>query len=214
MTDDNSYDNIAEQYKNSKKLGFRKYIEEYTLVKLAGKISGKNVLDLACGEGIYTRKIKQLGAAAITGVDLSAEMIKLAEEEERKNPIGCQYLVNDALNLGKMGDFDIVMCMYLFNYARSKEELLQMCEAVYMNLKPNGKLIGFNDNPMNKLENYANYKEYGFIKESTPTREEGDFVKYVIYNPDGTEFSFNNYYLNPQTYQECFLASGFKNFHW
>jgi toxoflavin synthase len=214
MTDDNSYDKIAEQYKNSKKLGFRKYIEEYTLIKLAGDISGKQILDLACGEGIYTRKIKQLGASAIIGVDLSAEMIKLAEEEERKNPIGCQYLVNDALNLGKIGDFDVVMCMYLLNYAQSKEELLQMCEAIYMNLKPNGKLIGFNDNPMNNLENYANYKEYGFIKESTSTRKEGDFVKYVIYNPDGTEFSFNNYYLSPQTYEECFLATGFKNFQW
>ena len=214
MNDDNSYDKIAEKYKNSKQLGFRKCIEEYTLLKLAGDISEKRVLDLACGEGIYTRKIKQLGASTVIGVDLSAEMIKLAEEEERKNTIGCQYLVNDALNLGKIGDFDVVMCMYLFNYARSKEELLQMCEVIFTNLKPNGKLIGFNDNPMNNLKNYANYKEYGFIKESTPTREEGDFVRYVIYNPDGTEFSFNNYYLSPQTYKECFLDSGFKNFQW
>lgn len=212
--DDNSYDKIAEQYKNSKQLGFRKCIEEYTHVTLAGDMAGAHVLDLACGEGIYTRKIKRLGAATAIGVDLSAEMIKLAEEEERKNPIGCQYLVKDAMSLGKIGDFDVVMCMYLLNYAQSKEELLQMCEAIYINLKPTGKLIGFNDNPMNKLENYANYKEYGFIKESTATRQEGDFVRYVIYNPDGTEFSFNNYYLSPQTYEECFLKTGFKDFRW
>lgn len=214
MNEDNSYDKIAEQYKKSKQLGFRKYVEEFTLLKLAGDVSGKQVLDLACGEGIYTRKIKQLGASAVVGVDLSSEMIKLAEAEERKNPIGCQYLVNDALNLGKIGDFDMVMCMYLLNYARNKEELLQMCESIYINLKPTGKLIGFNDNPMNNLENYATYREYGFIKESTINREEGDFVKYIIYNPDGKEFSFNNYYLSPQTYEACFLAAGFKNFQW
>lgn len=211
---DNSYDTIAEQYKNSKQLGFRKCIEEYTLLKLAGNVTDKNILDLACGEGIYTRKLKNLGAANILGVDLSAEMIKLAEAEENTNPIGCKYLVQDALSLVKIGDFDIVMCMYLLNYAQSKDELLKMCEVIFRNLAPSGKLIGFNDNPMNKLENYANYKEYGFIKLSTTVRNEGDFVRYVIYNPDGTEFSFNNFYWSLKTYEECFLEAGFKNFKW
>lgn len=211
---DNSYDAIAEQYKNSKQLGFRKCIEEYTLLKLIGDVSNKKILDLACGEGIYTRKIKALGAAKILGVDLSSEMIKLAEAEELKNPIGCEYLVNDALALGKIDDFDIVMCMYLFNYAQTKEDLLEMCKVVFLNLKPDGKLVGFNDNPLNKLENYANYKEYGFIKESTAERNEGDFVRYVIFNPDGTEFSFNNFYLSPKTYEDCFKEAGFKNFRW
>lgn len=211
---ENSYDAIAEQYKNSKQLGFRKCIEEYTLLKLVGDITNKQVLDLACGEGIYTRKIKNLGASNILGVDLSVEMIKLAEAEEQRNSIGCEYLVKDALNLGKIGDFDVVMCMYLLNYAQTKAELLRICEAIYINLKPAGKLIGFNDNPMNKLENYANYKEYGFIKESTSLRNEGDFVKYIIFNPDGTEFSFDNYFLSPQTYEECFQETGFKNFTW
>jgi len=211
---ENSYDAIAEQYKNSKQLGFRKCIEEYTLLKLIGNVSNKKILDLACGEGIYTRKIKALGAAKILGVDLSSEMIKLAEAEEIKNPIGCEYLVNDALSLDKVDDFDVVMCMYLFNYAQTKEELLQMCKTVFLNLKAGGKLVGFNDNPMNKLENYATYKEYGFIKESTETRKEGDFVRYIIFNPDGTEFSFNNFYLSPQTYEACFKEVGFKNFRW
>lgn len=211
---DNSYDAIAEQYKNSKQLGFRKCIEEYTLLKLVGDVSNKKILDLACGEGIYTRKIKALGAAKILGVDLSSEMIKLAEAEELKNPIGCEYLVKDALALGKVDDFDIVLCMYLFNYAQTKEDLLQMCKTVFLNLKPDGKLVGFNDNPQNKLENYANYKEYGFIKESTAERNEGDYVRYVIFNPDGTEFSFNNFYLSPETYEACFKEVGFKNFRW
>jgi toxoflavin synthase len=211
---DNSYDEIAEQYKNSKQLGFRKCIEEYTLLKLAGKVTNKSILDLACGEGIYTRKLKSLGATNILGVDLSAEMIKLAEAEENKNPIGCKYLVQDALSLDKIGDFDIVVCMYLLNYAQSKDELLKMCEAIFRNLAPNGKLIGFNDNPINKLENYANYKEYGFIKQSTIVRNEGDFVRYVIYNPDGTKFSFNNFYWSSKSYEECFLEAGFKNFRW
>jgi SAM-dependent methyltransferase len=214
MNNDPAYDHIAAQYKESKQLDFRKYIELHTLLKLAGNLEGKQVLDLACGEGIYTRKIKSLGAANILGVDISAEMIKLAEEEEAKNPIGCEYRVKDVFDLGQIGSYDIVMGMYLLNYAQTKNELLQMCKTVCNNLSDTGSFIGFNDNPNNRLENYGSYGKYGFIKESTATREEGDFIRYVISNPDGTTFSFNNYYLSPQTYESCFKEAGFTHFQW
>ena len=55
------YDQIAEEYKESKQLSFRKYVEEYTLFKISGDISNQSVLDLACGEGHYTRKLKSAG---------------------------------------------------------------------------------------------------------------------------------------------------------
>lgn len=214
MNNDPVYDHIAAQYKESKQLGFRKYIELHTLLKLAGNLSGKQVLDLACGEGIYTRKIKSLGAAHILGIDISAEMIKLAQEEEARNPQGCEYRVKDVFDLGQVGNFDIVMGMYLLNYAQTREELLKMCVTVYNNLSDTGTFIGFNDNPMNDPKNYGSYGKYGFIKETTETRQEGDYIRYVISNPDGTTFAFNNYYLSAQTYENCFKEAGFTHFQW
>ena len=86
------YDGIAEAYRDSKQLSFRKYIEEYTFFEILGDIRGATVLDLACGEGFYTRKVKQAGAAEVTGVDLSEEMINLADEEEGIRPLGCFYV--------------------------------------------------------------------------------------------------------------------------
>lgn len=59
--DANSYDTIANEYRDSKQLDFRKYIEEYTLEQLLGGVTALNILDLACGEGIYTRKLKKRG---------------------------------------------------------------------------------------------------------------------------------------------------------
>lgn len=44
------YDTIAAEYKNSKDLPFRKYIEEFTLFRLTGNLRGKHLLDLACGK--------------------------------------------------------------------------------------------------------------------------------------------------------------------
>ena len=45
------------------------------------------VLDLACGEGVYTRQFKREGAVAVTGVDISPGMIALAEVEEQAEPL-------------------------------------------------------------------------------------------------------------------------------
>ena len=58
---ESEYDAIAGAYKDSKQLSFRQYIKEYTLFQILGDISGEEALDLACGEGFYTRKLKLAG---------------------------------------------------------------------------------------------------------------------------------------------------------
>jgi len=212
--DSNSYDNIANEYRDSKQLDFRKYIEEYTLIQLLGAVAGLSVLDLACGEGIYTRKMKKLGVETILGVDLSARMIELAQEAESKEPLGCSYVVQDALFLSLEERFDTVVGMYLLNYAQSEDELQRFCQVVYNHLKPSGRFVGFNDNPHNERRHYGNYRTYGFVKESTEERLEGDFVRYRMFNLDGTEFSFNNFYFHPHTYERAFAKAGFREFRW
>ena len=76
MTTD--YDPIAEQYQRSKQQPWRTFIECYTLLDLIGDLAGMAVLDLACGEGFYTRQIRQRGAVRVLGLDLSQGMIDLA----------------------------------------------------------------------------------------------------------------------------------------
>lgn len=208
------YDFIAEEYKTSKQLSFRKYVEEYTLFVMTGNIRGKNILDLACGEGFYTRKLKFAGADAVLGVDLSPEMIVLAEQSERQSPMGCRYRVQDVASLPVLGSFDLVTAMYLLNYARTREELEAFCKAAYRQLRPGGRFVGINDNPANDPEQYHLYRPYGFLKESRPDRRQGDPIRYTFFNPDGTEFRFNNYYLAPETYEAVFAEAGFVDFKW
>ena len=208
------YDDIAREYKDSKQLPFRKYIEEYTLFQAAGNIRGYKVLDLACGEGFYTRKLKRARAAEVTGVDISPEMIHLAEASEFEKPLGCRYQVHDVAEMPTLGSFDMVVAMYLLNYARSKEELLAFCRAAYRQLEPGGRFIGFNDNMSNRMFYYETYGKYGFIKQTRPDRQEGDPIHYTFYNQDGAVFRFDNYYLHPETYAEAFAEAGFVDFRW
>src|SRR5262249_48186740 len=94
-----NYDEIAAEYKRAKQQPWRLHLEHFTLFKLLGDLSGKSVLDLACGEGFYTRFIKRRGAARVVGVDLSHGMIELARREEERDSLGIDYLVQDVKQL-------------------------------------------------------------------------------------------------------------------
>ncbi|WP_196890157.1 class I SAM-dependent methyltransferase [Aureivirga sp. CE67] len=214
MKGDKHYDEIANEYKESKELSFRKVVEKYSINLMLGNIEGKDILDLACGEGIYSRMMKNEGAKSVFGVDISHEMIELAKKAEKENPIGCSYEVNDVFDFKPKKEFDIVTGFYLLNYAQTREDLKKMCQVLFNSIKKGGKFIGFNDNPMNKKENYGSYRKYGFIKETTPEREEGAFIKYTMFNHGEDGFTFNNYYLSEKTYEEVFKEVGFQNFKW
>ena len=214
MADSPVYDLIAKEYQKSKQLPFRLHIEEHSLFKLLGDLQGKRVLDVACGEGIYTRKIKRRGAQSVLGVDISPRMINLAISQEREPSLACEYLVSDVAAMGQLGEFDVVVGVYLLNYAKTVDELRQFCQVIAQNLCAGGAFVGINDNPANPVEKYDSYGKYGFWKTSRSPRTEGAPITYRIRNADGTEFGFDNYYLSPATYETVFKEVGFADFAW
>mgnify|MGYP006348765553 FL=1 len=122
------YNKISKEYQASKLQPWRKHVEAYTLLQLIGDLSNKNVLDLACGEGFYTRLLKLKGANHVEGVDISKGMIELARESEDQNPLGITYHVQDVLNLDLNKKFDLISASYLLNYAKTAEEMEQGLE--------------------------------------------------------------------------------------
>ena len=143
------YDAIADDYRESKWLLFRHFIERYTLTALLGDLQGRTVLDMACGEGVYARQFMRAGAAGVTGVDISPAMVELAEAQEREDPIGCRYVCADAGAFTPAAPFDVVTAIYLLNYARTAEQATRFCRACFHALRPGGLLVGFNDNVRN-----------------------------------------------------------------
>ncbi len=211
---ENQYDAIAGAYQDSKRLPFRRYVEAYSLFEILGDLRGTRVVDLACGDGFYTRRIKSAGALEVIGVDLSAEMVRLAEEEERARPLGCRYLHRDAAAVELPGRVDLVVAVYLLNYARTREELLRFVETAHALLRPGGRLVGFNDNVRNVPRGRLSLARYGLEKECAESPREGDVIHYRITNEDGERFEFRNYYLEPETYERSFREAGFSGFRW
>ncbi len=208
-----TYDAIAKDYQQCKEQPWRLHIEHFGLFDLLGDLKGKTVLDLACGEGHYSRKLMRAGAAGVLGVDVSPRMIELAQAEEAREPLGARYLVEDVARLKLPEKFDLVLASYLFNYARSAEELRALAEPAFQALKPGGRLIGVNNNQEQPPETFGDSRKYGFIKSASGPLREGTPITYIIYQ-NGNSFQFDNYYLSTPTCDQVLRQAGFREVVW
>lgn len=207
------YDSIAQQYQQSKQLPSRLHIEVYTYFNLLGELTVKSILDLGCGEGFYPRKFRQKGAARVVGVDLSPKMIELAKQQEAREPLGIEYLVADVCELGQIGSFDLVVASYLLNYAQTKEQLLQMCQSIFVNLKANGRFVSVNGNSEQPPDSYPLCEKYGLSKSISEPLAEGTPIT-LTFSVEGQKFSLINYYLSQATYEWAFKTAGFREIRW
>jgi len=211
MTTD--YDPIADDYKRSKEQPWRGFIERHTLLNLMGDLAGKSVLDVACGEGFYTRMLKERGASHVTGIDISQGMIDLAQKQEMQNQLEIEYVVGDARALTGEQTYDLVLAAYLFNYAHDTIELDEMCQGVAQAIKPGGRLVAVNCNPDFYFPTAPDYRKYGFETSIVGDWQAGTPITWRFYLSDG-HFEIENYHLSPEAHNTAFKAAGFSEVHW
>jgi ubiquinone/menaquinone biosynthesis C-methylase UbiE len=69
---------------------------------LGDRLQGARICDIACGEGYLSRFLGQLGPKEVIGIDLSAELIKVAQQ--RSTGRNLSYRVDDAQRLQTFSD--------------------------------------------------------------------------------------------------------------
>lgn len=212
MTTDYNQGQIAEQYQLAKEQPWRSRIESYSLMKLVGDLQGKRVVDAACGEGHFTRRLQQSGAAEVVGFDLSERMIELARQQESRQKLGIEYRVEDACTIVPQQDFDLVASAWLLVYAHNRDELAKMCRGLASWLRPGGRFVTFTTNPgLYHFQPRVDYRKYGFEIMLADRVEEGAPIKWRI--PVGDEtLDIENYYLPISAYESGFRAAGFRDF--
>jgi ubiquinone/menaquinone biosynthesis C-methylase UbiE len=209
MTTD--YNQIAEQYRQAKEQPWRHAIEEYSFMQLIGDLSGQKVVDLACGAGFFTRKLKQrTGAAQVVGTDISQEMIALARQQESLDPLGIEFRVEDARASGPQLDFDTVVTAWLLVYAHDREELAVMCRGMARQLRLGGRLVTLMTNPAVYHFPRLAYRPYGFDLRVEQRAYEGAPITWTIYLDDSSSFEIENYYFPIAAYQQALEQAGFR----
>jgi len=110
--------------------------------RLLGVQAGEKVLDIACGNGLTSRRLAALGAEVVA-FDFSAEMIAHARRRSADNPQRIQYHTLDAtdeqalLSLGE-ARFDAALCsMALFDMA----EIEPLLRSLARLLRPGGRFV-------------------------------------------------------------------------
>ena len=158
------------------------------------------ILDLGCGAGYESMRMKSLGAK-VTGLDFSEESINIAKE---KIP-HIHFVVEDVLNdYTYLGQFDGAVCISIFVHIPN--ELLEKCFAnlsralkkgapVFILVKDgtgkdekasfteinNEKYdINFYNHTLDELREYSK-ENFEFIKKSMHRRDENDLWRYYFF---------------------------------
>jgi len=77
-----------------------------------GEVTGRDVLDLACGEGRTSRALARRGAN-VTGIDLSRGLVEIARADEGTSSLGITYVTDDAAGATSSfapASFDLIVC--------------------------------------------------------------------------------------------------------
>ncbi|MEU5534607.1 class I SAM-dependent methyltransferase [Streptomyces sp. NPDC020362] len=172
------HDRISEQYQASstqydsvKNLPYA-FAERETLLSGMPDLTGKRVLDVACGTGFYSRIFKRLGAETVVGVDIERSMVDVARQIETEQPLGITYEVGDAAELPVLGGFDVVAPVWAFVHAKDAAEYHEMVSRCAANLVPGGTMVALCSNPDIDLEKMSVYPRYGLS--ITPKEKHGE----------------------------------------
>ena len=101
----------------------------------------RNLLDVACGEGTFCVEMAKSGWA-VTGVDQSEEMLRLARHRAEKDKIQVNFENQDMRFIDHANEFDIATCWFdSLNYLLTNSDLQSAFNSIYRALKPNGWFI-------------------------------------------------------------------------
>lgn len=103
-----------------------------SVVTLLNPSPGERILDLGCGDGTLTEKLKNLGAS-VFGIDSSQTMIDAAKEK------GLDAAVMNGEHLTFHEEFDAVFSNAALHWMTDYQSVVK---GVYAALKPHGRFIG------------------------------------------------------------------------
>jgi SAM-dependent methyltransferase len=140
MTDDNSlFHTYASTYAGfSDKNPVNRDYDRPNILRLAGDIEGKRVLELGCAAGGLTTHLVQRGAH-VTAVDAEPQMIELARQRlNTRARFEVADLANPPLNIVPASSIDIVVASLVLHYVKDWTPLFQDLSRC---LVPGGALV-------------------------------------------------------------------------
>nr|WBQ01561.1 PlmH [Aspergillus flavipes] len=206
------YDSFAKEYNTLKYLPAG-LLEQATVEAHLGDVQGLDVLDLACGSGFYSQKIGERGARQVLGLDESDEMVRVATAATASSSGSLQFRVVNCAQPFTVGAHDLVLAIWLLNYATTEAELLTMWRNIFNNLRPGGRCLGITSNPDMLTSVFPSGPRYGL----TITNLENPVYGAVRARVDAhtsPPITFEAYTRQRALYEKTAHAAGFCRLRW
>lgn len=153
-----SWGGVAEWYDKHLEEGKDTYQEAViapNLIRVLEPKKGMKIIDIACGQGFFSRKFTERGAE-VTGADISKELIAAAQKRSPKIP----FYATPAhkLTFAEGETFDAATIVLALQNIENTQEAL---EEAWRVLKPNGRLILVLNHPVfrNPKETHWGYDQ-------------------------------------------------------
>lgn len=124
---------------------YHQKVIEPNLIRILGDVSGKNILDLGCGQGYFCRKLASCGAI-VSGVDVSPELIEKASKRSLDEGLKIRYVVSPAEDLFSCANQseDIVLSVLATQNMRELDRVISEVKRI---LRPDGRFVFILNHP-------------------------------------------------------------------
>lgn len=179
------------------------------IVKSIGEIEGQTILDYGCGNGRFARKIEQMKAKKIIGVDKEQSMIDLAQKSNPDSQIEYHANPDNSLSFLPEDSVDKVMANLVFMMSPTKQEMKQAFQEIQRVLKKDGLFVYLVTHSAFIERGAPDYKnEFGepfnYFAEEKP-------YQFILMDSKGQEINekFYDYHYTLSTYINMAIESGF-----
>lgn len=155
MKAETSWGNVAEwydEYLEKSEDSYQKNVILPNILRILNIKKGDRVLDLACGQGLFSRAFSGAGAH-VTGVDVSHELIGIAKEHSPKN-IAYYTASADKLTMAKSEFFDAAVIILGIQNIKNIAGVFLECRRV---LAPSGRLIMVMNHPAFRIPQHSGW---------------------------------------------------------
>jgi SAM-dependent methyltransferase len=134
---------------------YHRHCQDPVIFRALRDVQRKSLLDLACGDGFYTRRFRaECGADPVMGIDLSSRQIDRAQAIEQHEPLGIEYRVGDVMDLKLDRCFDVVTAIHLLHYLENAGEIASTLRGISDLLGDHGDFVTMIANPEFDLDKH------------------------------------------------------------
>ena len=126
---------------------FRRGLHFPAVEEVLGDLNKKRILDIGCGDGLFSRLLAERGAAVV-GYDRARQQIAQAQARVGAPGSDATFVVATPQTFFHDGTFDAAMSVMVLNYATSPEELAAFFRSASRHLGPGGRFISVVFNPL------------------------------------------------------------------